>query len=99
MGHFRTPFANSDLDSIWYYLATESGSTEVADRLIDSITERFFLLAKYPHIGRRRDEDLRPGLRTFPVGKYVVIYRIQEGAVIILRVLHGSRNIDALFGV
>lgn len=99
MGHLRTPLADSDLDGIWYYVATESGSAEVADRLVDSITERFFLLGDYPHIGRRRDEDLRPGLRTFPVGKYIVIYRIQGGDALILRVVHGSRQINALFGL
>ncbi len=98
MGHVRSPQADSDLDSIWYYVASESGSADAADRLVDSITERFLLLAKYPNIGRRRDEDLRAGLRSFPVGEYAVIYRIQGGDVLILRVLHGSRDIEALFG-
>ncbi|MBI1790015.1 MAG: type II toxin-antitoxin system RelE/ParE family toxin [Acidobacteria bacterium] len=52
MGHRRTPQADSDLDEIWYYLAYKSGSVEIADRLIDSITNRFFLLARHPNIGR-----------------------------------------------
>jgi hypothetical protein len=30
---------------------------EIAGRLIDSITERFYLLASHPHIGRQRDAD------------------------------------------
>jgi hypothetical protein len=46
---------------IWWYVAKQSGSIEIADRLIDSLTERFYLLARYPQLGRRRDEDLRPG--------------------------------------
>jgi len=70
MGHRRTPQADSDLDGIWYYVASKSGSLEVADRFIDSITERFFLLASHPNIGRARGYDLRPGLRRFPVGEY-----------------------------
>ena len=97
MGHRRAPEADSDLDDIWYYIATGS-SAEVADRLIDSITDRFFLLASYPNIGRARDEDLRPGLRSFPVGEYVVVYRIEDEDVLILRVLRGSRDFVALFG-
>ena len=97
MGHVRSPQADSDLDSIWYYVASESGSVEIADRLIDSITERFLLLANYHNIGRRRDDDLRPGLRSFPVGEYLIIYRLQDEDVLILRVLRGSRNIQALF--
>ena len=97
MGHRRSQQADSDLDDIWYYVASKSGSVEIADRLIDSITSRFFLLASHPNIGRARDEDLRPGLRSFPVGEYVIIYRIQNEDVLILRVLRGSRNIAALF--
>ncbi len=71
---------------------------EVADRLIGTIADRFLLLASYPNLGRPRDEDLRPGLRSFPVGEYVIFYRIDGEDVVILRVLRGSRNIAALFG-
>jgi toxin ParE1/3/4 len=98
MGHIRTPQADSDLDDIWFYIAAKSDSPDIADRFIDSIIDRFFLLASHPNIGRARDEDLRPGLRSFPVGDYVIIYRIQNEDVQILRVLRGSRNIAALFG-
>jgi plasmid stabilization system protein ParE len=49
---------------------------EIADRLIDAITDRFFLLGNHPYVGRLRD-NLRPGLRSFPVGQYVIIYRIK----------------------
>jgi hypothetical protein len=33
MAHLRTPQADSDLDDIWYYVAINSGSVEIADRL------------------------------------------------------------------
>src|SRR5260370_40061806 len=49
--------AEAEVDAIWYYIAKESGSIEIADRMVDSITERFFLLSRFPHVGRRRDED------------------------------------------
>ena len=66
MAHRVAPQAEADLDGLWYYVAKESGSIEIADRLIDSITERFPLLSRNPRLGRRRDEELRPGLRSFP---------------------------------
>ena len=97
MGHVRTLQANSDLAEIWYYVATKSGSLDIADRLIDSITDRFFLLANYPNLGRARDEDLRQDLRSFSVGEYIIIYRIRGADVVILRVLRGSRNVEILF--
>lgn len=97
MAHRVAPQAEAELDEIWYYIAKESGSFEIADRVVDSLTERFFLLARYPHIGRRRDEDLRPGLRSFPAGEYVIIYRVEDDDVLILRVIRASRDIEALF--
>jgi toxin ParE1/3/4 len=93
------PEVESELDDIWQYIAGESGSPDIADHLIDSITERFFLLARHPHIGRRRDFDLRPGLRSFPVGRYVIIYRIEESDVLILHVVHVRRDIEGMFGL
>ena len=96
MAHRVAPEAEDELDNIWYRVAKESGSIEIADRFIESITERFYLLASHPHIGRHRDEDLRPGLRSFPVGEYVIIYRVEENDVLILQVFPGSRDIGAL---
>jgi hypothetical protein len=45
MAHRLAPEAEAEveLDEIWYYIARESCSVEIADRLIDSITDRFFL--------------------------------------------------------
>jgi len=97
MASRRAPEADFDLDDIWEYVARNSGSVDIADRLIGSITHQFSLLAVHPHLGRARDEELRPGLRSFPVGPYIVIYRIEGDDVLILRVLRGRRNIQALF--
>ncbi len=98
MAHRLAPEAEADLESIWLYVARESGSAEVADRLLDSITARFLLLARNSHMGRRRDDDLRPGLRSFAVGSYVIFYRVDGPDVLILRVLWGGRDLPALFG-
>jgi len=40
----------AELDEIWSYVATESGDADVADRLINSITDCFFTLSKHPHL-------------------------------------------------
>jgi toxin ParE1/3/4 len=86
----------AELDGIWSYVATESGDADVAERLIHSITDRFFMLSKRPQLGRRRDHDLRPGLRSLSVGAYVVIHRIEGPDVLILHVLHGRRDLETL---
>ncbi len=97
MAHRLSPAAEAELDDIWYYIAKESQSIEIADRMVDSITDRFFLLATHPHLGRHRDEDLRPGLRSFSVGDYVIVYRVENDDVLILHVMHGRRDMEALF--
>ena len=88
-----SPRAESDLDDIWLFVARQSGSIDAADRVIDSLTDRFWLLAQHSRIGRRRDHDLRPGLHSFPVGEYVIVYRIEDEDVVILHVKRGSRDI------
>ncbi len=104
MSEFRlSPDAEAELDGIWIHIARESGSVDTATRVLESITERFWLLARYPHMGRRRDDDLRPGLRSFTADEYVIIHSIihsviEDDVVLILHVVHGSRDIVALFG-
>lgn len=98
MAHRLAPHAAADLDEIWYHVAKESGSIEIADHLIDSITDRFFLLASRPYLGRVRDEDFGAGSRSFSVGEYVIVYCVEDKDVFILRVVHGRRDLEALFG-
>jgi len=97
MAHRIAARAERDLDEIWLYVAKESGSIEIANRVIDSITDRFFMLSGFPRIGRSRDSDFGPGYRSLAVGEYVIIYRVEEDEARILRVVHGRRGLDALF--
>ena len=94
MAHRLAPEARVDLDELWFYIAS-NGNPENADRVVDSLTKRFFLLGMHPRAGRRRD-DLRQGLRMFPVSDYVVLYRIEGNDVLIQRVVRGSRDVAAL---
>ncbi|MEI9980135.1 MAG: type II toxin-antitoxin system RelE/ParE family toxin [Edaphobacter sp.] len=92
-----SPQAEIDLDEIWFYIAKESTSIEVADRLIDTITNRLLLLATHPYLGRLREEDFGPGTRTFAVGEYVVLYTVSQNDALILRIVHGRRDLETLF--
>ena len=96
MNHRLSSKAAEELDDIWHNLATESNSFDVADRFIDSLTDHFFMLAKHPLIGRTR-EELRPGYRGFPVGQYLILYRVLDTGVEIMHVLHGRRDLDGFF--
>ena len=89
--------ARLDLDQIWNHAAKESSSTEVADRLIDSIQETCSRIRRSPYVGRKRDEDLGAGMRSHPSGAYMIFYRVKAGVVRVIRVLHGRRDIPAVF--
>jgi toxin ParE1/3/4 len=67
-----------------------------ADRFLDTLYERFLLLAGQPLLGQARSE-LALNLRSLPVGNYVIFYRPIDDGIEVVRVLHGARDIDAMF--
>jgi toxin ParE1/3/4 len=82
--------ARRELDAIFVYWA-ERTSIETADRLIDSIVDRFWLLGEHPEAGRLYHDDAS-GVRSFPAGKYLIYYRKVRRCVEILHVFHGARD-------
>jgi len=82
--------AESELDEIFLYWSRRAG-LEAADRLIDSITERFWLLGEHPDAGKPLDE-IAVGVRCFPAGKYLIYYRRTRRGTEILHIFHGARN-------
>jgi len=92
-----SPQAEMDLDQIWLYIARESKSTERAERFLDRFSALFSNLARNPYLGRSR-EDLRPGYRSFPLGDYVILYRLTSvERIMVLRIVHGTRDLGGLF--
>ena len=92
-----TPEAEADLDNIWLYIAKESQSIERAELTLDRFSMVFSRLARNPYMGRKRD-DIRPGYRSFPVGSYIVFYRlIGTDEILVLRVVHGRRDLEQIF--
>jgi toxin ParE1/3/4 len=88
-----TERAESDLDAAWEYLAQRNEAA--ADRLLDNILKGARQHARFPLTGRSR-EDLAPGLRSFVVAPYVIFFRPVDDTIEVLRVLHGSRDIDVI---
>jgi toxin ParE1/3/4 len=92
------PKRKPNLTPIWLHIARQCGSIDTANRIIDNITARFWLLARHPYMGRQR-EDLGSGVRSFPTGDYVIVHRndSEDGAVLISFVFHGSQDIESFF--
>ena len=90
----RTTKAEEDLLEIWSYIADDN--PDAADKLLDDIDAACGTLAENPVSGRAR-EELATNLRSFAVGNYLIFYRPNEDGIVVIRVLHGSRDLPELF--
>lgn len=85
-----TDEAIQDLDDIWDYIAKDN--LTAADNLIDQIQRRFSMLAEFPLMGEIQPLLADGTYRRFVDGNYVIYYRPQKDAILIVRILHGSRD-------
>jgi toxin ParE1/3/4 len=92
----QTARARADLDAIWLHIAQDSPAA--ADRLIDQIVSRCNDLAEHPRLGPARPE-IAPDARMLVVHNYLVLYRIGDSDVQVVRVVHGARQMEGLFDV
>jgi toxin ParE1/3/4 len=91
---YKRPLAQEDLIEIWEYIADDS--IDRADAFIDIIDGKLRTLAAQPMMGRARDE-LMAGLRSFPVGRYILFYELVTDGIALVRVLHSARDIPSQF--
>ena len=84
-----------DLQIIGDYIARDS--RKHAARFVADISKRCYKLADAPESAAKRD-DIMFDVRLVPFGNYLIFYRYTDH-VRILRVVHGARDLDAVFGV
>ena len=87
--------AERDLEEIFFYWASRA-SLVTADRVVDRITDRFWLLGEHPDAGKSAS-DIAVGVKCFPAGKYLIYYRKTRRGTDILHIFHGSRDQRAAF--
>jgi toxin ParE1/3/4 len=90
----RRPRASADLSEIWEFIAGDN--IQRADEFIDRIDEKFRALAEQPLMGRERRE-LGPGIRSMAMAPHVIFYEALPDGVMIVRVLHGARDVETQF--
>ena len=54
------------------------------------------MISDFPGMGAMRDE-LQAGLRSYPIGDYLLIYCAIEGGIELVRVMHGMRSLKKHF--
>lgn len=89
----RTAQAEEDLIDIWAYIARDNLSA--ANRLLDLLDNKSRALARNPQMGMAR-EDIAAGVRHFPVGRYLILYRALADGVEVVRYIHGMRRLRDL---
>ena len=91
-----SPSANADLFNSLNYIAYKLGNPQAATRLADGIERCYADLEGFPaaHELCRDPVLVRMGYRRYPVGNYLVIFRIVEEAreVRVLHIFHALQN-------
>ncbi len=86
--------AKQDLITIWDFIAEDN--VDAANRVERELYKTFESLARMPEQGyQRRDLTKRP-VRFSPLYSYLIIYQPADGAIQIMAVIHGNRNLKRL---
>ena len=88
-----TASAEVDLLELWLTIAEEN--LPAADESLDSIQSTVAQLGRQPEMGKARPE-LADGLRSIPTRTpYIIFYLPDIDGLLVVRVLHHARDIDA----
>ncbi|PYE88217.1 type II toxin-antitoxin system RelE/ParE family toxin [Phyllobacterium leguminum] len=93
MSYRLLPQAEADIETIALYIADDNPSA--ARRWLEEIHRFCQRIGEMPGMGIARP-DVRPDLRTFPVGNYLILYRQVDEYAEIVRVVHGARQWENL---
>lgn len=84
------PAARTDLERIWQYSA-ETWSIERADTYLTDIDAAFDMIRSHPLAHPERPE-FDPPIRVKTIRSHVILYRVEEQDVIVLRIRHGRED-------
>jgi toxin ParE1/3/4 len=90
MSYRLLPQAERDLEAIADFVAARN--PRAAMQLVEHFHERWANLAAFPMIGSARP-DLNAEARHLVVGNYLSLYRVRDGNVEIVRILHGRMDV------
>lgn len=89
-----SPLAEADLIEIALHISSQNISA--ADKFLEAVNHKFHLIGHHPELGRLRPE-LRSNVRSLPIMGYVVFYDTGSVDILVVRILHGHRDIESLF--
>ncbi len=84
--------AVSDLDEIWIY-TLQNWSVDQANRYYNLIFEEISYICKEPESGRPMDH-IRKGYRVSKVKSHLILYRVVNDIVEVVRILHQRMDVE-----
>jgi antitoxin ParD1/3/4/toxin ParE1/3/4 len=93
--YLLTAAAREDLWGIDEYIRRSSPAA--AQRVNREFRDAFRKLAIHPEIGHTRCDLVGEPVRFWPVYSYLIVYRFDARPLLILRVLHGARDVTSIF--
>lgn len=96
-----SPEAINDLQQTKAYIAEELCNEQAAVNTVAKIIKQIRMLADFPDSGAPLSSviDMDTDYRFLVCGNYTVFYRVENGAVFVVRILYGRRNfVQILFG-
>ncbi|MCP4565175.1 MAG: type II toxin-antitoxin system RelE/ParE family toxin [Bosea sp.] len=85
--------AKQDLLDIWLWIARDNAG--LADAVLDCIERRANKLSQHREIGAARPE-IGEGARGLVVERWLVLYRLVDSGVQIVRIVDGTRDLGRL---
>jgi len=82
-----------ELDEIWEYIARDD--VGAAGRWIEKILDACELLAKNPRVGHTHEEIADKSILFWPVGNYLIFYRVLGDHIEIVDVTEGHRDVPS----
>jgi len=90
-----SPRAKRDVYEIWEYTAERWGIDQ-AEIYIRQMWQNIDAVANKPTVGQKCSE-VREGYYKFPSGAHFIFYKVIEGGVDVVRILHERMNFEAHF--
>ena len=87
-----TQLARQDLQNIKDHISLDKPKT--GTHYMRHLKQKLDVLAQSPTLGVQRKEYC--GLNKFPVENYLIFYRITASGIEVIRILHGSRDIQSI---
>ncbi len=85
--------ATHDLLAIWEYIAEDDPAA--ASAMLGKIDKAVHMLAGNPLVGEEQPH-IKPALRRFVVGQYLIFYEPLDDGIQVVRVFHGARRYEDL---